>query len=97
MSVELIELATFAIYSIVYGLLRLDSRMPTAAGLLLLLCTMVALMLDHEGLTGILVTYAFYFLASAAVILAIEYFRGEPERRSERRHEQAQKDPDHKS
>ena len=94
--IQMIILTTFVIYTTLFVVLRLDSRIAGGSALASLVIAVVALAVENDDLARGLAMYAYCLLASAAVILAIEYLRGEPEERSEGRREQAQGEPDHK-
>lgn len=80
--IGVLVLAAFAIYTILFAVLRLDSRIIAGAALVLLVITLIALAMGRGDMAQGVALYAYGLLISAAVILAVEYFRGEPERRS---------------
>ena len=88
--IQIITLAAFVGYTIIFVALRLDSRIAGGSALASLVITVIALIVENDDLARGLAMYAYCLLASAAVILAIEYLRGEPGKRLGGRHEQAQ-------
>jgi len=94
--IQMLTLAAFAIYTILFIALRLDSRIAGVSALASLVIAVIALAIENNDLARGLAMYAYCLLASAAVILAVEYFRGETERRLEKSHEEGHGEPDHK-
>lgn len=94
--IGVIVLAAFAIYTILFAVLRLDSRIIAGSALVLLVITVIAVAVGWEDVAQGVALYAYGLLISAAVVLAVEYFRGEPEKRVEGRREQDHGEPDHK-
>jgi len=86
--IQILTLSAFVVYTILFVALRLDSRIAGGSALAVLVLTVVALAIENDDLARGLAMYAYCLLASAALVLAIEYFRGEPEKRSEGKHKQ---------
>lgn len=86
--IQILTLAAFVIYTILFVALRLDSRIAGGSAVASLVLAVIALAIENDDLARGLAMYAYCLLASAAVILAIEYFRGEPEKSSEVKHKQ---------
>ena len=94
--IGVIVLAAFAICTILFALLRLDSRIIAGSVLVLLVVTVIAVAMGWEDVAQGVVLYAYGLLISAVVVLTVEYLRGEPEKRVEGRREQTQGELDHK-
>jgi len=86
--IQILTLSAFVVYTILFVALRLDSRIAGGSALAVLVLTVVALAIENADLARGLAMYAYCLLASAAVVLTFEYFRGEPEKRSEGKHKQ---------
>ena len=86
--IQILTLTAFVVYTILFVTLRLDSRIASGSALAALFLAVVALNIEDNDLARGLAMYAYCLLASAALVLAIEYFRGEPRKRSEGKHKQ---------
>ena len=84
LSTDVLIVIAFAIYTAIFALLRLDSRIGIGAALALLATAGPVLAMGNGDLANRLVMFACYFLASGGVLLFIDHIRGEPKRRKQR-------------
>jgi len=84
LTIDMITVIAFAIYTVIFAVLRLDARLGIGAALALLMTAAITLAIGNEDLANRLVMYACYFLASGGILLLIDHIRGEPKRRKER-------------
>jgi len=83
LSGDVLTVIAFAIYIVIFAILRLDARIGIGAALALLVTAAIILAIGNGDLANRLVMYACYFLASGGVLLLIEHIRGEPKRHEE--------------
>mgnify|MGYP000731123173 CR=1 FL=1 len=84
LTIDMITVIAFAIYTVIFAVLRLDARLGIGAALALLMTAAITLAIGNEDLANRLVMYACYFLASGGILHLIDHIRGEPKRRKER-------------
>lgn len=83
LSVDVLTVIAFAVYTVIFAILRPDARIGIGAALALLMIAAIILATRNWDLANRLVMYACYFLASGGVLLLIEHIRGEPKRHEE--------------
>jgi len=84
LSVDVLIVIAFAIYTIIFAFLRLDPRIGIGAALALMATAAVVLAVGNGDLANRLVIYACYFLASGGVLLLIDHVRGEAKKHKPR-------------
>jgi len=72
---DLLALIAFGIYTVLFAVLRLDWRIVIALGLGLLVSAAVMLAVDVQHRADTLAIWAYYFLASGAILLLAQNIR----------------------
>ena len=76
MNWEIISLLIAIVYTLVWVLLKLNYKIPIAAGVVLLIVSALGgLFIKEESLVTQFAIYAFYFFLSGAIIALINYLR----------------------
>lgn len=75
LSTDLLALIAFVIYTVLFVVLRLDWRIVIALGLGLLVVATVMLAVEEQHRADTLAIWAYYFLASGAILLLIQHIR----------------------
>lgn len=75
LSTDLLALIAFVIYTVLFAVLRLDWRIVIASGLGLLVSATVILAAKEQHWANTLAIWAYYFLASGAILLLVQYIR----------------------
>lgn len=75
MSMDLLALIAFGIYTVLFAVLRLDWRIVIALGLGQLVSATVMLAVDAQHWADTLAIWAYCFLASGAILLLIQNIR----------------------
>lgn len=75
LSTDLLALIAFVIYTVLFAVLRLDWRIVIALGLGLLVSATVMLAVEEQYRADTLAIWAYYFLASGAILLLIQHIR----------------------
>lgn len=84
LSIDVLTVVAFAIYIVIFAILRLDARIGLGVALGLLVTAAIVLAIGKGDLANRLVMYACYLLASGGVLLLIGHIRSEPGRHKER-------------
>lgn len=84
LSVDVLIVIAFAIYTAILAILRLDARIGIGTALALLVTAAIVLAMGNGDVASRLAMFACYFLASGGVLLLIEHIRGEGKRHEER-------------
>ena len=72
---DLLALIAFVIYTVLFAVLRLDWRIVIALGLGLLLSATVMLAVEVQHQADTLAIWAYYSLASGAILLLVQNIR----------------------